>query len=127
MIDGAWSTPALPQRTRALLLAVVARALNCPYGESEARRLLAGEGLGATDVDEILTHLGSPRLDPREARLVPFARETVRYQPAAIQRRVREACEGMSREETLETIGTVALANALCRLSVILDAPPASS
>ena len=126
MIDGAWGAPALPRRTRALLLAVVARALSCAYGESEARRLLAGEGLGPADVDEILTHLGSPRLDPREARLVPFARETVRYQPAVIQRRVRETCEGMSREETLETIGTVALANALCRLSVILDAPPAA-
>ena len=127
MIDGAWSSPVLPRRTRALLLAVVARALGCMYSEGEAGRLLAAEGLEAADVDEILTHLGSPRLDPREARLVPFARETVRYQPAVIQRRVRETCEGMSREETLETIGTVALANALCRLSVILDAPPASN
>ena len=50
----------------------------------------------------------------------------MRYQPAAIQRRVRETCEAMSREETLETIGTVALANALCRMSVVLDAPRAA-
>ena len=54
---------------------------------------------------------------------MPFARETVRYQPAAIQRRVRETCDAMSLEETLETVGIVALANALCRLSVVLDVP----
>ncbi|HYV56503.1 MAG TPA: carboxymuconolactone decarboxylase family protein [Candidatus Nitrosopolaris sp.] len=126
MVDGAWTSPVLPRRTRALLLAVVARALGCAYSEGEARRLLAAEGLAAADVDEILTHLGSPRLDPREARLVPFARETVRYQPAAIQRRAREACEALRPEETLEAIGTVALANALGRLSVVLDAAPAA-
>src|SRR5207253_1385129 len=122
MIEGAWNSPVLPRRTRALLLAVVARALGCAYSEGEARRLLAAEGLEGSHVDEILTHLGSAQLDRREARLVPFARETVRYQPAAIQRRVRETCDAMSREETLGTIGTVALANALCRTSVVLDA-----
>ena len=126
MIEGAWNSPVLPRRTRALLLAVVARALGCAYSEGEARRLLAAEGLEGSHVDEILTHLGSAQLDRREARLVPFARETVRYQPAAIQRRVRETCDAMSREETLETIGTVALANALCRMSVVLDAPRAA-
>ena len=122
-IDDAWTSAVLPRRTKALMLAVVARALGCAYSEGEARQLLAAEGLGASDVDEILTHLGSPRLDRREARLLPFARETVRYQPAAIQRRVRETCDAMSLEETLETVGIVALANALCRLSVVLDAP----
>ena len=53
------------------------------HAEAEARAYLAEDGLGARDVDEILGTLGSARLDAREARLVPFARETVRYQPAA--------------------------------------------
>ena len=58
----------------------------------------------------------------REARLVPFARETVRYQPAAIQRRMRELARGLSPEEVLEAVGIAALANAVCRMSVVIDA-----
>jgi len=121
-IDDAWASAILPRRTKMLVLAVVARALDCRYGEAEARSVLAGEGLGAADVDEVLATLGSPRLDAREARLVRFARETVRYQPSVIQPRTREVCRDFTPAETLETIGVIALANAVCRLSVILDA-----
>ncbi len=74
------------------------------------------------DVDEILGTLGSARLDAREARLVPFARETVRYQSAAIQQRFRDVSRDFSPREILEIAGTVALGNAICRLSVVLDA-----
>jgi len=122
MIDGAWASDVLPRRTKSLVLAVIARALGCPHGEREARRLVAAEGLGPTDLDEILANLGSPRLDAREARLVLFARETVRYQPAAIQRRTRELAQEFTPEEILETVGVVALANAVCRMSVVLEA-----
>jgi alkylhydroperoxidase family enzyme len=121
-VDGALASPVLPLRTKGLMLAVVARSLADPYSEAEARRLLESEGFGPAAVDEVLTNLGSPRLDAREAHVVPLARETVRYQPATIQRRVREACGSMTPEETLEAVGIAALGNALCRLSVILDA-----
>jgi alkylhydroperoxidase family enzyme len=121
-LDGAWASTVLPTRTKALVVAVVARALACPYGEAEAREVLRGEGIGAGDVDEVLATLASRRLDAREARLVPFARETVRYQPAAIQKRLRAVTEGFGPEEILETVGIASLANALCRLSVVLDA-----
>jgi hypothetical protein len=57
-----------------------------------------------------------------EARLVPFARETVRYQPGAVQRRLREVARGLTVAETVETVGVLALANTVCRLSVVLDA-----
>ena len=50
-----------------------------------------------------------------------FARETVRYQTATIQRRMRELAPGLSAPEILETVGVVALANAIGRLSVLLD------
>jgi uncharacterized peroxidase-related enzyme len=122
ILDDAWASPILPARTKALMVAVIARALGCTYGEAEARALLAREGLEATDVDEILATLGSRRLDAREARLVPFARETLRYQPPAIQARMRDICRELTPAETLEMVGIVALANALCRLSVVLDA-----
>ena len=121
-VDGAWASSVLPRRTRALMLAVIAKALGCAYAEAEARALLGGEGFGPGDVDQVLNTLASPRLDPREARLVPFARETVRYQPAAIQKRVRAVTEGFSADEVLDAVGFAALANALCRLSVVLDA-----
>jgi alkylhydroperoxidase family enzyme len=103
-------------------MAVVARALGCVEGERDARTLLTREGLEPADVDQILDTLASPKLDAREARLVPFARETVRYQPAAIQKRLRAVTEGFSPEEILETVGIASQANALCRLSVVLDA-----
>jgi alkylhydroperoxidase family enzyme len=121
-IDGAWTSPVLPRRTKGLVAAVVARALRCAQGEAEARALLAGEGFRPEQVDDLLATLSSPRLDAREARLVPFARETVRYQPGAIQRRMREVTAGFSADEILETAGFAALANAVCRLSVVLDA-----
>ena len=121
-IDGAWASDVLPRRTKTLMLAVIARALGCAHGEDEARRFLAAEGLPPAELDDILANLGSPRLDAREARLVPFARETVRYQPAAIQRRMRELARGFSPEEILEVVGIAALANAVCRMSVVIDA-----
>ena len=120
-LDGALASPILPRRTKGLMLAVIARALGCAHGEAECRQLLAAEGLGA-ELDGILATLTSPALDHRERRLVPFARETVRYQPAVIQRRIREVCAGFTPEETLESVGFLALGNALCRLSVVLDA-----
>jgi hypothetical protein len=46
----------------------------------------------------------------------------VRYQPAAIQLRMREVSRGLRPEEVLETVGVASLANAVCRLSVVLDA-----
>jgi alkylhydroperoxidase family enzyme len=122
VIDDAWASEILPRRTKALMFAVIGKALRCTYSGDEARALLGREGLRPAEFDDILTNLGSARLDAREARLVPFARETVRCQPAVIQRRMREVCEGFGPEEVLETAGIAALANAVCRLSVVLDA-----
>jgi alkylhydroperoxidase family enzyme len=122
VVDDALGSSVLPARTKALMIAVIARALGCRQGEADARALLVNADLGSADVDDILANLGSPRLDAREARLVPFARETVRYQVGAIQRRMQVVSQGMSGEELLETAGILSLANAVCRLSVLLDA-----
>lgn len=122
ILDDACGSPILPRRTKMLLFAVVARALGCGYGEQEARSNLAQDGFTSADVDEILATLGSSKLDRREARLVPFARETVRYQAAAIHPRVREVMNDFTPAEAVEAIGILALANGICRLSVVLDA-----
>jgi len=122
-IDAAFASPVLPRRTKLLMLAVIARSLACPRSELDARTALAAEGMAADDVAQTLDHLGSPALDAREALLVPFARETVRCQPVEIQERLRALSSelGLSREELLEVVGITALANTLCRASVVVE------
>jgi len=122
VIDEAWASPILPRRTKALILAVVARALACARSEAEAAGMLAADGVDAGELERILATLASPQLDAREARLVPFARDSVRYDHTVpIQRRMREAAAGLTPAETVEAAGWMAIANAVCRLSVLLD------
>jgi AhpD family alkylhydroperoxidase len=123
VVDAALASPVLPRRTKLLMLAVIARALGCTVTERDATAALREEGMAAADVAETLTHLGSPSLDAREARLVPFARETVRCQPPEIQLRTRElgTALGLGVPELLEVIGVTALGNTLCRVSVLVD------
>jgi AhpD family alkylhydroperoxidase len=120
-VDEALASTILPTRTKLLMLAVIGRALGCDHAEMEARRGLADAGLTASDVDQILANLGSPRLDSREELLVPFARETVRYRNGAIQERTRALAERLSIAEVIEAVGIASLANAVARLSVILE------
>ncbi len=119
-IQSAWSSPVLTQRAKGLVFAVVARGLDSKRSEQEARRLLAPHGLDDGDVDEILSHLASPKLDPIEAAIVPFARETIRYRPADIQRRARKLLEQLSVERFMEFAGVVGIANGICRRSLAL-------
>jgi alkylhydroperoxidase family enzyme len=120
ILDSAWRSPILTQRAKALVFAVVARGIGSKRSEDEAKRLLAPLGLDEGQVDEILSHLASPKLDPIEAAIVPYARETIRYRPADIQRRGRKLREQLSVEQFLELVGVVGLANATCRLSLVL-------
>ena len=99
---------------------MVARGLGCLISEREATRLLALEGVETDAIDATLAHLASPLLDPVEAAIVPFARETIWYRPAQIQRRARALCAQLSREQFLELVGIVALANAVCRMNAVV-------
>jgi AhpD family alkylhydroperoxidase len=120
IFDSAWRSQILGERTKALVLAVVARGLGSKRSEGEAKRLLSPLGLDEGQVDEILAHLASPKLDPIEAAIVPYARETIRYRPVDIQRRGRKLREQLSVEQFLELVGLASLANATCRLSLVL-------
>jgi AhpD family alkylhydroperoxidase len=123
MIDEAWTSPFLSRRAKALVFAVVARGLGCPLSECEGVRLLGAEGLEQRDVEEILSNLASPRLDPVESVIVPFARETIWYRPAEIQRQARTVRDRLTAEQFTDLVGTAALANAVCRLSAALALP----
>lgn len=118
-LEDSFGSGVLPSRARTLVFAVVARTIGCDVCEIESRRALAGEGLDAGEVERILEHLASPRLDPLEALLVPWARETVRYRPAAIQERTRRLLSEIGPGRTLEAAGTAALANAVVRLGML--------
>jgi hypothetical protein len=55
---------------------------------------------------------------------VPFARETIWYEPASLQRRARAVRDQLTPTQFLEAIGVVSLANGLCRLGAIVADHP---
>ena len=116
----AWDSAVLSSRAKTLVFAVVARGLASERVEREARELLADQGLDSAALGEVLSHLASPDLDRVESVIVPFARETIWYRPTEIQRRARELRDVLTVEELVELIGVVGLANAACRLSLVL-------
>ncbi|HEY2772707.1 MAG TPA: hypothetical protein VGK20_01515 [Candidatus Binatia bacterium] len=120
-IDDAMASPVLTRRTKLLMCAVVGHALSCDAVTRETRRTLAAEGLSGAEIDEIVTNLGSPRLDEREQLLIPFARETVRYRNIPIQQRTRELGSRLGLDVAIEAVGMAALANSLARLSVLVS------
>jgi AhpD family alkylhydroperoxidase len=115
-IDALWASSVLPARSKALVFGVVARGLGCTAAEREATRLAQEAGVAPADVANALAHLSAPGLAPIEAVALPFARETIWYQPAAIQRRSRAVREALSRAEYVELLVTAAAANMICRL-----------
>jgi alkylhydroperoxidase family enzyme len=121
ILDEAWSSPLLSRRSKALAFAVVARGLESRECEREAVRALAEEGLDAAEVEGILAHLGSPVLVPTETAVVRFARETIWYQPAPIQRQARELNAQLGTPALLELVGITSLANAFARLAFVLE------
>ena len=120
VLDDAWASPHLTPRTRSLIFAVVARGLGSDASEREARRLLEGEGLSATAIDESLASLSSAELTPEERRILPYARETLWYEPATAQRRGKELRERLENDVFVDTVGTAALANMVCRVALAL-------
>lgn len=124
VLDEAWASPLLTRRCKALLFAVVGQALGCPRTAAAMTPVLVADGLPTAEIGQLLSHLHSPALTPTERALLGFARETVWYQPAGIQRRARALREELGAPPLLEAIGVLALANALCRLSAAVTDEP---
>jgi AhpD family alkylhydroperoxidase len=119
-IDAMWKSTGIAPRARGLMCATIARALGCPTSQAEATAMLADLGVDAATVNGVLAHLDAPDLSDTERILIRFARETVRYEPAAIQRSAGRLSERLSEREFVEAIGTVSMANMLCRLHMAL-------
>ena len=119
-----WTSPHLTQRCKLLMLAVIARGLECEVCEIELDRALERDGFDRTALVEVLTHLDSTELDDRERLLVSFARETIWYEPAAVQRSAHALRRTLSGPQLLEAVGVASLANGLCRLGTLVVAQP---
>jgi AhpD family alkylhydroperoxidase len=115
-----WASPSLTLRCKLLIFAVIARGLGCEACADEAARSLQAQGMSDAEIEHVLTHLDAPNLDPVERVLVPFARETIWYEPAPLQRRARTVRDQLSGTQFVEAIGVLALANGLCRLGATL-------
>jgi alkylhydroperoxidase family enzyme len=123
-LEGMWASSLLSRRCKLLMLAVVARGLGCQACASEIGEALQQEGLDEQALAHVLTHLDAPELDPVERLLVRFARETIWYEPAPLQRRARALRDRLSGPQFVEAIGVVSLANGLCRMgAMVMDQP----
>ncbi len=120
-LDGCWASPGLARATRALVFAVVARGLGAGSAEREALALAEVEGVGREAAEASLRHLEAPVADPVASHALSFARDTLWYEPARIQRRSRTLLAVLGAEGFLDLVGTTSLANAICRLSAVLD------
>jgi hypothetical protein len=114
--EGMWESPILTRRCKLLMLAVIARGLDCQVCATEIEEALQQEGLDEPVLVQVLTHLDAPELDDVERVLVRFARETIWYEPATLQRRTRALCDCLSEPQLIESIGVASLANGLCRM-----------
>jgi alkylhydroperoxidase family enzyme len=117
-----WASPHLTRRCKLLMIAVIARGLGCELCAPEVSEALESEGLKKSALAQILAHLDAPELDAIERLLVPFARETIWYEPAVLQRHARTLRDRLSAPQFLEAIGVASLANGLCRMgAMVLD------
>ncbi len=119
MTDGWLESEVIPKRSKALMLAVIARQLGARFCEEETLEVLGEEGLSEEEVAEILAALSSPLLSEVEERLLRWTRETVWYEPRVIQNSTRRLRDEVGESLTLEAIGTAAIGNTLARLSLV--------
>jgi hypothetical protein len=70
-------------------------------------------------VDEVLENLASSALDPVEAALIPWVRESVSYETLPMQQHTKELKASIPEDVLMEAIGVAALANGLVRLGML--------
>jgi AhpD family alkylhydroperoxidase len=114
--NGMWRSTHLSRRSKLLMLAVIARGLDCEACGRELMAALSREGISETVLTRVLAHLDAPELEPEERLLLQFARESIWFEPGSIQRRARTLRERLSEEQLLEAIGVVSVGNGFCRM-----------
>lgn len=122
LLNDLWRSPLLTRRSKALIFAVIGRALGCEMSTAEACAILRREAMSEADVAHVLAHLDGSDLTNLDQALLSFARETVRYEPIQVQRRARQLQHQLTPAQFQEAIGVYAMANAVCRLCAALVA-----
>jgi len=120
-VHASFTAPAIPRRTKFLILAVIARTLGCPFCEDAARADLETLGIDHEGSGKILDSLSGPGVTADEARLLDWARETVRYETGPIQKRTRALGASVSAGVLLEAVGIAAISNTAARLAMLLE------
>ncbi|MEO8855506.1 MAG: hypothetical protein ABI343_00820 [Burkholderiaceae bacterium] len=120
-LDGCFASKVLSRRSKALMFAIVGRTLACRFCEDSARDILVDEAMESAEIDATLATLDSTSLGRNEALLLPWVRDTVYYQTAAIQQQTRLLAAQIGPTAVLEAIGVAALANATVRMAMLLE------
>jgi alkylhydroperoxidase family enzyme len=120
-LEVTFSAPAIPRRTKLLMLAVIARTLGCPFCEGSARADLEALGLGTEESARALDSLSGPGVTASDAILLDWARETVRYETGPIQKRMRQLAAEVSTDVLLEAVATAAISNTAVRLAMLIQ------
>ena len=119
LTDDWYSSPLLPNRSKLLILAVIARQLGSQLCEQEAAEGLAREGFGPQETQSLLSTLSSVSMTGLEATLLRWTRETVWYEPRAIQNSTRRLLAEVGEQRALEALGSAAVCNTLARLALV--------
>jgi alkylhydroperoxidase family enzyme len=120
-LEVTFSAPAIPRRTKLLMLAVIARTLGCPFCEGAAREDLAALGLDTMESGKALDSLSGPGVTADDALLLDWARDTVRYETGPMQKRMRQLAAEVSTDVLLEAVGTAAISNTAVRLAMLVQ------
>jgi alkylhydroperoxidase family enzyme len=119
LTDGWYDSPLLPRRSRLLILAVIARQLGSRLCEEEAQEGLVREGLQPDETQSLLATLSGSSMSGLEATLLRWTRETVWYEPRAIQESTRRLLAEVGEPRALEALGSAAVCNTLARLALV--------
>jgi alkylhydroperoxidase family enzyme len=119
LTDGWYDSPILPNRSKLLMLAVIARQLGSRLCEEEATEGLAREGFDAQQTRSFLATLSAAAMTALEATLLRWTRETVWYEPRVIQASTRRLLGEVGEQCALEALGSAAVCNSLARLALV--------
>jgi alkylhydroperoxidase family enzyme len=119
LTDGWYASTLLPNRSKLLIMAVIARQLGSQLCEEEATEGLAREGFGPQETQGLLATLSGASMTQLEATLLRWTRETVWYEPRAIQASTRRLLAEVGEERALEALGCAAFSNSLARLALV--------
>ncbi len=116
----ALESDALSRKLKVLMFAVVAYSLECKFCQEETTAMAMDCGFSEKEFEEALATLSSPHLSENEEKLLAWTRETIHFQNAPMQSRIRALAKEVGEPMMLEAIGVASLANSTVRLAVLL-------